>query len=208
MTIRILLADDHPVYLEGLRMLLETIDGMTVVGTARDGSELLELSKTTPADIVVLDLDMPDLDGITAAGLLHDRMQVLVLTMHEGESMVVRALRAGAHGYVVKSAGPEAIACAIRAVAAGDTVLGGNVGAWVRAAASSGQQIGALHELSARETEVLDLVARGLSNAEIGRRLFISAKTTANHVSSILTKLGLSSRAEAVARARDAGLGI
>jgi DNA-binding NarL/FixJ family response regulator len=210
MTIRILLADDHPVYLEGLRMLLDTIDGIEVVGAAADGAALVELADRVAADVAVVDLDMPGVDGATAAALLRERhpgLDVLVLTMHQEEAMVVRALRAGVRGYVLKSSGPEAIARAIRTVADGDTVLGGGIGAWARTAAARASASGPFPELSGRETEILGLVAEGLTNPQIARRLFISVKTVGNHVSNILAKLGAARRGEAIARARAAGLG-
>lgn len=210
MTVRLLLADDHPVFLEGLRMLLDTLPGLDVAGIATDGNSLVELADKVAADVAVIDLDMPGLDGASAAAQLRDRhpeLRVLVLTMHDDEAAVVRALRAGARGYVLKSAGPDAIARAIHAVAAGDTALSGTVGDRVRVAASRAPANGPLPELSARETEVLDLVARGLTNQHIARQLFLSVKTVQNHVSALSTKLGVASRAEAVARGRDAGLG-
>lgn len=207
MTIRVMLADDHPVYLEGLRMLLDTIADIQVVGTAADGDALLELAAHTPADVAVIDLDMPHTDGAAATAALRDRLAVLVLTMHADQDHITRALRAGARGYVLKSAGPQAIARAIVAVAEGDTVLTGAVGDHIRTRATHSPAPGPLAELTPRETEVLALVARGLSNPQIAQRLFLSAKTIGNHVSAILTKLGAATRAEAVARARDAGLG-
>ncbi len=209
-TIRVLLADDHPVYLEGLRMLLDTVDGLTVVGVAPDGAALVELAATVPADVVVVDLDMPELDGAEATrALLATRpdLGILVLTMHDEEATVIRALRAGARGYVLKSAGPDAIGRAIATVAHGDTWFTGPIGERVRAAVARGARPGPMGELSARESEVLDLVARGLDNHAIARRLFLSTKTVQNHVSTILAKLTVTTRAEAVARARDAGLG-
>lgn len=210
MTIRVLLADDHPVYLEGLRMLLDTVDGLTVVGVAPDGAALVELAATVPADVIVVDLDMPGLDGAEAARTLiaaRPDLGVLVLTMHDEEPTVIRALRAGARGYVLKSAGPDAISRAIATVAHGDTWFTGPIGERVRAVLSRGAGSHPMGELSARESEVLDLVARGLDNHAIARRLFLSTKTVQNHVSAILGKLGVAGRAEAVARARDAGLG-
>lgn len=209
-TIRVLLADDHPVYLAGLRMLLDTLPGLTVVGVAADGFALVELASTVSADVAVVDIDMPGLDGADAAHRIlatRPELGVLVLTMHDEEATVVRALRAGARGYVLKSAEPDAIGRAIAAVAGGDTWFTGAVGDRVRAAATRGHRHGPLGELSARETEVLDLVSRGLDNHAIARRLFLSPKTIQNHVSAILGKLAVTSRAEAVARARDAGFG-
>ena len=210
MTIRVLLADDHPVFLEGLRMLLDTIADLDVVGVASDGAELVAMAETTPADVAVVDLDMPVLDGASAAARLSatcPALAILVLTMHDDQAAVMRALRAGVRGYVLKSAGPAAIGRAIHAVADGDVWMTGTIGEQIRKAAASGHNFGPFPELSIRETEVLDLVARGLSNQEIARRLFLSTKTVQNHVSLIFGKLGVSSRAAAVALAREARLG-
>jgi DNA-binding NarL/FixJ family response regulator len=210
MTTRVLLADDHPVFLEGLRIMLETVDGIEVVGVASNGAELLERAERVEADVAVVDLDMPVLDGAGAAAELMERqpgVAVVALTMHADEDTVLRALRAGVRGYLLKSSGPAAIARALAAVAEGDVVLSGTVGAIVARAALRTTAVRPFAQLSARETEILDHVARGRANAEIARELFLSVKTVQNHVSAILGKLGVAARAEAVARARDAGLG-
>lgn len=210
MTIRVLLADDHPVFREGLRMMLDTVAGIEVVGAAADGAALVQLAEEVAADVAVVDLDMPVLDGPGAAAELLARrpgLAVLALTMHEDEAMVVRALRAGVRGYVLKTAPPDTIAKAVVAVAEGDTWLAGAVGELVRTAAFRRAGPGPFPELSPRETEVLELVARGLSNQAIARELFLSTKTVQNHVSTVMGKLRVGSRAEAVARARDGGLG-
>lgn len=208
--IRVLLADDHPVFLEGLRTMLDTVRGIEVVGVAPDGAELMRQAERVDADVVVVDLDMPVLDGAGAATELLERrpgLAVVVLTMHAGEESVLKALRSGVRGYLLKSSGPAAIARALVAVAEGDVVLSGPVGRLVAAAALRKADARPFPQLSARETEILDQIARGLANAEIARELFLSVKTVQNHVSAILGKLGVASRAEAVARARDAGLG-
>ncbi|GII57815.1 DNA-binding response regulator [Planotetraspora thailandica] len=210
MTVRVLLADDHPIFLEGLRTMLETVDGIEVVGVASNGAELLELAARIEADVAVVDLDMPVLDGAGAAAELIERqpgVAVMALTMHADEEAVLRALRAGVRGYLLKSSGPAGIARALAAVAEGDVVLSGRVGAMVARAALRTTTDRPFAQLSGRETEILDHVARGRSNPEIARALFLSVKTVQNHVSAILSKLDVSSRAEAVARARDAGLG-
>ncbi len=190
-------------------MLLETLPDLEVVGSATDGVELVELAAETPADVAVVDLDMPELDGASATQrlrTLHPHLKILVLTMHDEQATVIRALRAGAHGYVLKSAGPDRIGQAVRTVADGDTWFTGPVAEHVRRAATRAAP-GYLSELSAREAEVLELVARGLGNEAIARELFLSTKTVQNHVSTIMGKLSVTTRAEAVARARDAGLG-
>ncbi len=206
MTIRVLLADDHPLFLDGLRLLLESA-GLEVVGTAADGAELLDLAATVEADVAVVDLDMPGVDGLGAAAALtesHPRVGVLMLTMHDDDVSVRRALEAGARGYVVKGAAHGSVVRAVQAVADGDTVLAGGVGRGVLTGRGAHQPFPGLTE---REREILDLAARGLGNGTIAQRLHLSVKTVQNNVSSIFGKLGVSTRAEAVARARDAGLG-
>lgn len=215
--IRVLLADDHPLFLDGLRLLLDSTPGLEVVGAAADGAGLLELAENIPYDVAVVDLDMPGVDGAAATRQLLQRdpaARVLVLTMHDDDASVQRALRAGARGYLLKGAPRGAIARAVEALAEGDTVLGGDIGARVLRAATAeaagpatGRTGGRLPQLTARELEVLDLVARGLANHQIAARLFLSVKTVQNRVSDLLTKVGAASRAELVARARDAGLG-
>jgi DNA-binding NarL/FixJ family response regulator len=210
MTIRVLVADDHPVFLDGLRLLLDSTPGLEVTGTATDGEALVELAGRTDWDVVVVDLDMPGLDGAAATERLRrldPDAAVLVLTMHDDDESVHRALRAGARGYVLKGAAQGTIARAVQALADGDTVLHGSVGGRVVRAATESRPSPAFPTLSAREVEVLELVARGLSNHIIADRLFLSVKTVQNRVSDLLGKTGCGSRAELVARARDAGLG-
>lgn len=217
MTVRVVVADDHPVFLDGLRLLLDTTPGIEVVGSAGNGAELLELAARVDFDVVVADLDMPGVDGAAATrALLAARPDaaVLVLTMHDDDASVRRALAAGARGYALKGAPPRAIVRAVQAVAEGDTVLHGDVGARVlRAAAaepggrSDGLRDGALPGLTSREAEVLELVAQGLGNHAIAARLHLSVKTVQNRVSDLLAKVGAATRAELVARARDAGMG-
>lgn len=207
--IRVALADDHPVFREGLQLLLDSTDDIEVVGIAADGEQLLDLIAGTEVDVAVVDIDMPVLDGIGAAVRLareHPAVGVLALTMHDGPTVVGRALAAGVRGYILKGAGHGAIARAVRAVAEGDTVLGGTVGESVRRRSVAGPASGGMRlpGLSARETEVLELVARGRDNHEIARELFLSVKTVQNNVSALLAKTGARTRAELVARARDA----
>ncbi len=210
MTLKVVIADDHPVFLEGLRILLDSTDGIDVVGAAADGAALVALAADTAYDVAVVDLDMPGVDGPTAIRelrTLRPDAPVLVLTMHDDEESVRRALRAGARGYVLKGAPHGTIARAIHSLAEGDTVLGGGVGDRVLRAAVQPPAEPAFPELSAREAEVLELVARGLPNPVIARQLFLSVKTVQNRVSDILGKTGCATRAELVAMARDAGLG-
>jgi len=209
-TVRVLIADDHPLFLDGLSMLLQSTPGLEVVGTASDGAALLQAVDTTPFDVAVVDLDMPGVDGAAATReLLQVRPDaaVLVLTMHDDDESVQRSLRAGARGYVLKGAAQGAIVRAIHALAEGDTVLHGGIAARVVRAATASRPSPEFPSLSAREAEVLHLVARGLTNHAIADRLFLSVKTVQNKVSDLLDKTGTRSRAELVAHARDAGLG-
>jgi DNA-binding NarL/FixJ family response regulator len=205
MSVRVLIADDHPVFLEGLRVLLGTVPEIEVAGAATDGRELLELADRVEAEVAVVDLDMPEVGGAEAIARLrdrHPRLAVLVLTMHEDSASLRSALAAGARGYLLKGAGHGAIARAVLSVAEGDTVLTGAVGRAVLDAAvrDPGRRVPGL---TGREQHVLDLVVEGHGNAEIARRLSLSTKTVQNYVSNLLAKLDAPSRADLVALARD-----
>ncbi|CAL8973843.1 Oxygen regulatory protein NreC [Tessaracoccus sp. O5.2] len=210
MAIRVLIADDHPVFLDGLSLLLSTAPGILVVGSAATGDEVVALAAGVTFDVAVIDLDMPGLDGAGATRriLAHNPdARVLILTMHEDRHEVHRALSAGAHGYLLKGAARGSIVRAIETLADGQTVLDGAIGAHIVQAATSSPRPVAFAMLTPRELEVLRLVALGLPNPAIASRLFLSVKTVQNRVSDILAKTGASSRAELVARARDARLG-
>jgi DNA-binding NarL/FixJ family response regulator len=211
--VRVVLADDHPMYRYGLRAVLEGTDGIEVVGEAESGRRLVELVAATRPDVVLTDLAMPDLDGVAATRALSERFPdaaVLVLTMHADDESVFAAMRAGARGYLVKGTdGPELVR-AVLAVADGEAVFGASVAQRIIAFYSGGHEryaARAFPELTAREGEVLDLLATGARNHEIGRRLGLSEKTVRNHVSAVLLKLQVPDRTAAAARARDAGLG-
>ena len=212
--LRVVVVDDHPLYREGLATALESMPGVEVVGEAGDGETALEVVGRLRPSVVLMDLHMPGTNGIDTTRELVRRdpdVAVLVLTMLEGEESVFAALRAGARGYLLKGAGRAEIERAIRTVAEGEVVfspaVAGRVLAWFRSGASAGDVASPFPELTEREREVLDLVARGLTNAEIARRLVVSDKTVRNHVSNVFAKLHVTDRASAVARARDAGLG-
>ena len=209
--IRVLIADDHPIVREGLVALLSSLDGFTVVAQAANGRDAVRETVQTKPDVAVLDLGMPVLDGLAATKELSrvaPDVAVLVLTMHDGDDAVLAAMRAGARGYLVKGAEQEEIARAIRAVAAGEAIFGPAVASRVLELILRGpQQEDPFPELSAREREILDLLAAGMSNAAIGDRLGLAAKTVANNVSAIFVKLQVADRGEAIIRARDAGLG-
>jgi DNA-binding NarL/FixJ family response regulator len=213
MTVRVALADDHPMYLFGLRAVLEQSESVEVVASVGDGEELLRaVSEHTP-DVVITDLSMPDLDGVEATRLLLEArpdVAVLVLTMHEDDEHVFAALRAGARGYLVKGAGGQEILHAVLAVASGDAVYGGAVArrivAFFAGEAQESPTARAFPTLTPREREVLEQLATGRRNHEIARALGMSDKTVRNHVSQVLLKLHVPDRTAAALRAREVGL--
>lgn len=208
---RAVVADDHPVFRTGLRTLLEDL-GVDVVAEAGDGEEAVEAVRRERPDVVLMDLQMPRLGGIEATRrLLADDpgARVLVLTMVADDDAVFAALQAGALGYLLKGAGQEEIGRALAAVAEGQAVYGADVARRVRTFFAAGQGVVArpFPELSDREREVLDLMAAGHPNAAIASRMYLSDKTVRNYITSIFAKLDVRDRAEAIVRARDAGLG-
>lgn len=210
---RVVLVDDHPVYRDGLSMLLESIDEVEVVGVADDGTTALDVVEQADPDVVVMDVQMPGLDGIAATRELtarHPHLAVVVLTMSEDDETVFSAMRAGARGYLVKGSSQHEIVRAIRSVDSGELVFGAAVAQRV-AAYFSGRaptaDAPAFPQLTEREREVLDLLAAGRSNPQIAQSLFLSPKTVRNNVSNIFAKLQVADRSEAIVRARDAGLG-
>lgn len=208
------LVDDHPVVRRGLRSLLESLPGYTVVGEAADGVAAVREVQLAKPDVVLMDIRMPGLDGLEATRAVLAAVPstaVLMLTMLDEDDAVFAAMRVGARGYLLKGAEQQEIDRAIRAVAAGEAIFSPGVaqrvishfsGAGTPAATSE-----PFPELTAREREVLDLVAAGLRNATIAERLFLSQKTVANHLSSIFAKLSVDGRHQAIIRARDEGLG-
>ncbi|MER7245714.1 response regulator transcription factor [Kribbella sp. NPDC000426] len=211
MTIRVVLADDHPVVRAGLAALLTSLPGIEVVGVASTGREAVREVITSHPDVAVLDLQMPDLDGFAATRELARSAPdtaVLVLTMFEDDDSVFAAMRAGARGYLVKGAEQEEIARAIRAVAAGEAIFGPGVARRVLTFFSAPPPADdPFPELTTRERQILDLIAAGLSNPAIADRLSLASKTVANNVSTIFTKLGIADRSTAIIQARNAGLG-
>ncbi|GAB2647536.1 response regulator [Kribbella swartbergensis] len=209
--IRVVLADDHPVVRAGLSALLASLPGIEVVGVAATGREAVREVITTRPDVAVLDLQMPDLDGFAATRELArsaPEVAVLVLTMFEDDDSVFAAMRAGARGYLVKGAEQDEIARAIRAVAAGEAIFGPGVARRMLSFFSAPPRAAdPFPELTTREREILDLLAAGLPNAAIANRLDLAAKTVANNVSTIFTKLGIADRSTAIIQARNAGLG-
>lgn len=213
MTIRVLVVDDHPLYREGLAGAIATMSGKELVGEAGDGAEAVRLATELQPDVVVMDLHMPGVNGVDATRAItsaHAEIAVLVLTMLEGDDSVFAAIRAGAKGYLLKGADRAEISRSLDAVAHGEVVFSSSIAQRVLgffAGSPGAMSLTPFPELTGREREVLDLVARGLTNAEIAGRLTLSDKTVRNHVSNVFAKLHVAGRAEAVARARDAGLG-
>jgi DNA-binding NarL/FixJ family response regulator len=212
-TVRVLIADDHPLFREGMRGRLDRVADVAVVGEAASGDEAVELAHKLEPHIILMDIKMPGLNGIEATREIqraNPQIGILVLTMFEDDDSVFAVMRAGAKGYLLKDSGGEGVVHAIRAVASGEAVFGPGVaermiGYFSAPRAAAPQR--AFPELTEREEEVLSLVAQGKSNREIARQLFVSLKTVRNHVSNILLKLQVADRAQAVIRARDAGMG-
>jgi DNA-binding NarL/FixJ family response regulator len=211
-TVRVLIADDHPLFREGMRGRLDRVADVAVVGEAASGDEAVELAHKLEPDVILMDIKMPGLNGIEATREIQQaspQIGVLVLTMFEDDDSVFAAMRAGAKGYLLKDSGGEGVVHAIRAVASGEAVFGPGVAERIMGFFSAPRRAPqrAFPELTEREEEILSLVAQGKSNQEIARQLFVSLKTVRNHVSNILLKLQVADRAQAVIRARDAGMG-
>ncbi|MDQ4052121.1 MAG: response regulator transcription factor [Actinomycetota bacterium] len=206
---RVLICDDHPVFRGGLRLLLGEL-GVEVVGEAATGEGAVSAATELVPDVVVMDLHLPGMSGIEATRAIRTAQPgvgVLVLTMLDDDTTLLAALRAGANGYLLKGAGHADVERALAAVANGDMMVAADVAQRLRAGLEGAHATTPFPQLSRREQEVLELLARGHPNEQIAGALFLSVKTVRNNVSAILTKLGVDNRAAAVALARDAGLG-
>jgi DNA-binding NarL/FixJ family response regulator len=211
--VRLLIADDHALFRLAMRTLLGTVPGLAVVGEAKTGAEAVELAAQLAPDLVLMDLQMPGGSGIQATHEItrtSRSTRVLVVTLFQDDDSVFAALRAGAIGYVLKDTDEEELIRAIRAVANGEAIFGPAIATRVLAYFAVQPPLPppvSFLELTVREREILQLVARGHSNPEIAGELSLSPKTVANHVSNIFGKLQVSDRVQAVIRAREAGLG-
>jgi len=211
-SIKVVVVDDHQIVREGLASLLGALDGIDVVGTAADGRDAVHVVAETAPDVVVMDIQMPQLDGIEATRMITGRqpdVRVVMLTMNEDDETVLSAMRAGASGYLLKGSGADEVQNAIRAAATGGMVFGASLAARVAAyfTGAAPKQEEPFPELTDRERDVLKLLAAGKSNDAIAAELYVSSKTVRNAVSGIYAKLHAAGRAEAIIRAREAGYG-
>ncbi|MDP9388331.1 MAG: response regulator transcription factor [Actinomycetota bacterium] len=209
--LRVLLADDHPVYRLGLRAFLDSVEGLEVVGEADTGVKAVAATAELRPAVVVMDLQMPELNGIEATRRIvkdHPDVGVLVLTYSDEDNAVLEAMLAGARGYVLKEAGTESILRAIRDVADGEMIFGASIAHRMRQLFGTQRSpVRAFPELTDREHQVLELMAEGLNNAAIASKLGVGEKRVRNCATEIYAKLGVAGRSQAIIRAREAGLG-
>lgn len=212
--IHVLIADDHPLYREGVRKMLSVASDIEIVGEAASGEDAIDRALSLQPDVILMDLKMPGVNGIDATRRIlyaSPRIGVLVLTMFETDETVFAAMRAGARGYVLKDADQEEVLRAVKAVSRGEAIFSPAIAERLIhyfAALKPTTADMAFPELTDREREILRLIAQGHSNSEIAERLLLSIKTVQNHVSNIFSKLQVADRAQAIIRARDAGLGL
>ena len=210
--VRVLIADDHALFRYGVRAMLLSEDDFEVSGEAATGEEAVELAARLGPDVILMDIQMPGINGIEATRRIVEKdpkIGVVVVTMFEENDSVFAAMRAGARGYVLKGADADEVIKVVRAVADGEAHFGPDIARRLMGffSAPRPEKREAFPELTDREREVLDLVARGLGNGEIARRLYLSEKTVRNHVSHVFLKLQVADRPQAIVRAREAGLG-
>ena len=211
-TVRVLIADDHPLFREGMRGRLDRVADIAVVGEAASGDEAVELAHKLEPHIILMDIKMPGLNGIEATREIqraNPQIGILVLTMFEDDDSVFSAMRTGARGYVLKGGKPSEILEVVRAVAKGEAHFGPEIACRLTGffSAPKFDPSEAFPQLTTREREILDLIAQGHSNAKIATRLYLSPKTVRNYISRIFTKLQVADRSQAIVRARESGLG-
>jgi DNA-binding NarL/FixJ family response regulator len=211
-SLRILIADDHPLFRKGLRTLLMATADTEVIGEATTGQEVIELAATLQPDVILMDLQMPGVNGIEATRQIvqtSPHIRILVITLFEDDASVFSALRAGARGYVLKDTKEEEMVRAIRAVGSGEAIFSPAIATRLMdffAAPLHAVPKEIFPTLTEREREILQLIARGSTNHDIAKQLALSVKTINNYVSNIFSKLQVADRAQAIIRARDAGL--
>ena len=211
--IRVLIADDHPLFRDGIHGLLESVPDTEVVGEAASGEEAIMLAEALQPDVILMDIKMPGINGLQAMReILHTspHIHILIVSMLEDDDSVFAAMRAGARGYVPKGSNQAEMLRAIRAVANGEAIFGPGIAQRLIGFFSASRpsvQSRIFPELTEREAEILALIAQGRTNEEIAGQLVLSLKTVRNHVSNIFSKLQVADRAQAIIRARDAGLG-
>jgi DNA-binding NarL/FixJ family response regulator len=212
--IRVLVADDHPTVRAGVRALLEMVDGIEVIGDVDTSGDAIRVAGEEQPDVVMMDLRMPGVGGVEATRVIaqeHPGVAVLVFTMVADSDAVWAAIRAGARGYLLKESGSAELARAVQAVAQGEFItspaIATRISTFFAASDRSERVPEAFPVLTAREREILDLIAQGRNNAYLARHLRLSPKTVRNHISNIFAKLHVADRAEAIVRAREAGLG-
>jgi DNA-binding NarL/FixJ family response regulator len=210
--IRVLIVDDHPVFRDGLRALVERAPDLELAGEAETGAQAVALAASSDPAIVLMDLRMPEMTGIEATRRIleaNPSTGILIITMSEDDESLFSAMRAGARGYIPKDADSDELLRAIRAAALGEVIFGASMASRLMTFFASGRSAAAdpFPDLTEREHEILELIAAGQGNAEIGQRLAIAPKTVRNHVANVFNKLQVASRSEAIVRARQAGLG-
>jgi len=215
-TIQLLIADDHALFREGLRALFSAIEGIELVGEATTGQEAIDIVAELQPDVVLMDIDMPGMSGVEATRSILRKAPstgIVMVTMLEDDASVFSAMRAGARGYVLKGAQPTELLQTIRAVANGQALFGPAIATRMmrffnetNARFKTSQPEDAFPELTPRELEVLELIAQGCKNSEIAEKLVISDKTVRNHITNIFSKLQVADRAQAIIKAREAGL--
>lgn len=211
--IRVLIADDHQLFRDGIRRLLQSTEQMQCVGEAETGDEVVAMATELQPDVILMDIQMPELNGINATRQIvqnSPHIAILIVTMFEDDNSVFSAMRAGARGYVLKGSKREEMQRAIRAVGNGESIFSPSIATRMMQFFSSirpAQPFDLFPELSQREREVLDLIASGYRNPQIAEELTISPKTVRNHVSNILNKLQVADRTQAILKAREAGMG-
>jgi len=208
--LRILLADDHPMFREGVRSILENAEGLTVVGEAASGEDVVRLALELKPHVVLMDIRMPGLNGVEATAQIRaadPQIGILICSMFKDDASVITAMKAGARGYILKDSDRDDIIRAIWAVASGEAIFSGDVAnRMIDFVTKPIHRLESFTELTYREREVLSMVVDGISNAEISKRLELSPKTVSNYMTNIFNKLQVSDRAEAIAKVKEAGL--